>query len=320
MLRLANELRRESYEPDVDLMVRPIVGHAQAMLGIDEEGRPVLLLDLGGSEEVDLVLEEIAVRHSQQVRLSFEGSVAERCLTTIACLTSDRSLQRTFLSLADVVLEMIEGESDGQAVVDAIERLVRLLATASAPAVREEQGLFAELVVLLAASEPLIAVEAWRVRGDDRHDMAHGNARIEVKSSGRGRREHELSLDQCRAPDGVQIILASVLVEQSGAGLTVVDLANELTEAVRGRPDLVLKVQEALMQTTNGSTDGLSRFDRDHAVTSLRLYQIANVPSIADAPIGVRSVRFTTDLAFATSSSATEIRDWCADMGPLVQA
>jgi hypothetical protein len=132
-------------------------------------------------------------------------------------------------------------------VASILEELVELLERPGEASREGAIGLFAELLVLSLARDPIAAVRAWRIGTTDRYDLVHGSGRIEVKASGTRERRHRFSLEQCVPDDGTHAFVASTLVLEGSSGASVRDLASRVQDGVRTEAELVMKVQRALL-------------------------------------------------------------------------
>jgi hypothetical protein len=167
-------------------------------------------------------------------------------------------------------------------------------------------GLFGELFILWRLMLPAIgpiAVDQWSGPDYERHDFVGQRLHLEVKTTRKGRPEHEISrLDQLRVPAGRTLLVASVLLEESAAGeLTVANLVDRIVDAVRAEPGVAyrfLSKAAAVGWSDEMRTSGelLRFFLRDAAAYSVD-DRFPRLPDDFRSPSGVLGVRYTISLA-----------------------
>ena len=128
----------------------------------------------------------------------------------IRCASTDRALHLYFLRVADAVLATFGEQPTGREVTQAIDHLVELFHAVEQPARKSLQGLWAEVFLIARAADPAALVEAWHGVSTDRYDFMVGSQRIEVKSTAGSTREHHFSLEQLHPPEGTEVLIASL--------------------------------------------------------------------------------------------------------------
>lgn len=282
----------------------PIPGMERHRLGRGSDGQPALLLspreEEGGRTPPSIQLEHLAVQHGVRCRLHHpDGDVLEAPFTVLRYTGGDAELRSHFVRVLGPVLLTLGDAPARSEIYRAVDGLVALFRALSKPPRKPVQGLWGELLLIACAADPLRLMEAWHATPEDRYDFSAGPERIEVKSASTRARRHRFSLGQLQPPAGTDVLIASVLVESAGAGLSLAELIQQVHSRLSEAPDLSLRVDQ-VVSSTLGS--GLSRalelrFDRELAVDSLTLYDARDVPSIPCAiPPVVSDVRFMVDL------------------------
>jgi hypothetical protein len=159
---------------------------------------------------------------------------------------------------------------------------------------RSEVGLWAELLVMLTARDPCAALEGWHASPSNLVDFEAAGVRVEVKATLRPQRIHHFRLDQVRPPEGHGGHVVSLRLELDDGGDSIDDLAAELSDHCRGRPDLALKLA-AMCQMVAPAERSRMRFSRRRASEELWVLASANVPAPLPVP-GVVDVSFTATL------------------------
>jgi hypothetical protein len=171
---------------------------------------------------------------------------------------------------------------------------------------RVQVGLFGELLVLRTLMIPCLgsaAVDQWSGPECERHDFVGERLHLEVKTTRKSRHEHEISrLDQLRVPEGRQLLLVSVQLEQSVGGsetlATSIDNAVDLLRSDAAALDrFMVKIANLGWSEEMRVSGELLRF----FVRSAFIYPVdESFPRLPDdfaTPSGVISVKYTIDLA-----------------------
>lgn len=282
----------------------PIPGMARHRLAKGSNGEPALLLSTrdDGLERSPpaIQLEHLAVQHNVRCRLyTPKGEALEAPFTVIRFTGGDAELKGYFLRVLSPILITLGSFPDRNAIYQAVEALVVLFRAVSQPPRKSVQGLWAELLLIACAANPARLVEAWHATPEDRYDFSEGPDRIEVKSASTRSRRHRYSLSQLRPVEGTQVVVASVLVESAGAGISLAEMIERVRRTLGSTPHLSLTV-DRVVSSTLGSNLGRGlemRFDWELAVETLAFYDARSVPSIpCELPSTVSDVRLVVDM------------------------
>jgi hypothetical protein len=254
------------------------------------------------------------VSYEPRRELQIEGTKTESgVFRVLECQGDDLDLLKHFLRLVRT-LDLVD--TTPVAFDSEVRSLFELFRALVGRGTGTAQGLWAELALISAATDPSHLVQAWHSDPDDLHDFVGNGDHLEVKSTTRNIREHEFSLEQLeRAPD--KTIIASMLLREDAAGPSVFDLLDHLSSRVEQKG--LRQRAEAIVATTLGegwreATE--VRFDLGHALASLSPCGAADVPRVlGPVPAAVRRVRFTADLsAVPTCRNSGAHRLWAAAM------
>jgi hypothetical protein len=245
-------------------------------------------------------LEHLVVQHDVACRLHhLNGEVFESTFTVLRYTGDDAELRSHFVRVLGPVLLMLGPAPGRSEIYKAVDGLVALFRALGQPPRKSVQGLWGELLLIAHAANPPRLVEAWHATPGDRYDFSAGPERIEVKSASTRVRRHHFSLDQLQPPMGTDVLIASLLVESAGAGLSLAELIQHVHGRLGDLPHLSLRVDQVVSKTLG---TGLSRalelrFDVELAIDSLALYDARGIPSIlCDIPPAVSDVRFVVNL------------------------
>jgi len=274
-------------------------------LGKDEGGCPCLLIATGSAAKsqvrVPLVLENLAVLFDLRCQVSSPKAAAQTgTFTVLKCVAVDPVVRSYFLSLLMGISAAIGRNSDKSKVSSVVEDLVELFRSLGKPPKEEIQGLWGELLLIHAAKDPVTLASAWRAQTGDCYDFNKGTERIEVKTTSQKQRQHQFSLEQLCPPKGTQLIVASIIVQRSGAGLSVFDLLDAIGQKISDEPQLHLRLTQKLHETLGNSWQSAKdiRFDFEEALDSLSFFSGQEIPRIPlPLPAGVSRVTFLANLA-----------------------
>lgn len=281
-----------------------IPGYEPHRLGKDAQGRPLLLisiLDIQSQRQPDpIVLEHITVMYDLNCRVSRpDGTFETGRFTVVRCMGEDVTLQDYFLKVASTILISLKDQPTQSDVAHAINRLIELFRAMEKIPRKSVQGLWAELFLISQASQPSILVDAWHTIVEDRYDFAMNDQRIEVKSFSGDTRLHHFSLEQLHPPEGIKTLVASVSVESSQAGISIVDLREKIQTRLGSNLDTLLYLDRVIALTLGDAWQQASDmyFDERLAEESLAFYEVTIIPSVnPNLPSGVSGVHFRSDL------------------------
>jgi hypothetical protein len=284
-------------------------------VGKDESGCPCLLIATGTATKsqprVPLVLENLAVLFDLSCQVSSPSSPTQLgTFTVLKCVAADLVVRSYFLSLLPGISAAIGGFGDRAKVAAVVEDLVELFRALGAPPKKEIQGLWGELLLIHEAEDPVVLAEAWHAEPSDRYDFNTGWERVDVKTTSQAPRKHHFLLEQLCPPKGTRLMIASVVVQRSGAGLSVFDLLDEICRKVAQQPQLHLRLVSQVHQTLGDTWQSARnvRFDHEAARQSLQYYDSAQIPKVGlPLPEGVSQVSFVANMNGVATLSAKAI-------------
>lgn len=315
-------LPRPSSPSESTFTAVPIGSKSPHKLGKDEGGCPCLLIATGSGmmkaeARVPLVLENLAVLFDLRCQVSSpQTDTQSGTFTVVKCVSADSAIRSYFLSLISGIAAAIGLTRDRRRVAAVIEDLVELFRSLSMTPKKEIQGLWGELFLLCESKNPALLAEAWHVSPTDRYDFNKGSERIDVKTTSQNSRRHHFTLDQLCPPDGTRLIVASIMVQSSGAGTSVHELLENIRSRIAGSPSLFFRVMRQVHETLGESWRGVQgvRFDYQAAMESVCYYDGAKIPRVGQPlPDGVSEVSFVAELSRVHAIS----EDLVASLGEL---
>lgn len=282
----------------------PMESDSAHKLGKDEGGCPCLLIATGPAAKVrtrvPLVLENLAVLFDLRCDVSSPKRASQLgTFTVIKCVAADPVVRSYFLSFLSGISAAIGRTNDKAKVASVVEDIVELFRALSAIPKKEIQGLWGELFLIHQAKDPITLANAWRCETGDRYDFNKGAERIDVKTTSHKPRQHHFSLEQLCPPRGARLVIASIIVQRSGAGLSVFDLLDAIRGKTAQQPQLHLGLIRQLHETLGNAWQSARniRFDLEAAVESLRYFDGRQIPKISPPlPEGVSQVSFVASL------------------------
>jgi hypothetical protein len=232
-----------------------------------------------------------------------DGHQEEGNFTIIKCSTVDPTLFPHFLRILSPIITTLGAAPTAAAVRRAISGLVDLFQALTTPAKKSVQGLWAELLVIRNASDPVALVAAWHGLPVEHVDFLGGPQRIEVKSSSNRRRLHHFSLPQLTPPTNTRLVVASLFVESVGGGVSLGRLSDEIRTILTSDPALLTQFDAIFYATLGASwSDAMEEcFDLELATESLQFFDASYVPKpTGPIPPTVNDIRFTSDMSGLT--------------------
>ncbi|SRR6266851_5350931 len=278
--------------------------------GID--GCPGLLIQAAADDGEPLPpveLQNLSFRPEVQCRVDSGDGALEGRFALITCKSKERALRQLFLRTLEGWLTALGAAPSLDNVGAAVERLANLFSALNRPGQATVQGLWAEVFLIAESADPALLVTAWHSRPHELFDFGSELQRIEVKSAGQ-QRCHSFLLDQLRDPSGGRVLVASVLVQETGDGQSLRDLLDELRKGLKGHDELMNRVEAVVAQSLGEAWLSGVRvcFDRRSARNSLAFFWGAQIPKVDPRiPPEVTDVRFECDLSGVPPASVTDL-------------
>ena len=162
------------------------------------------------------------------------------------------------------------------------------------------KGLWAELFLIERAKDPLYMIDSWHISPEDKYDFNDGCDKIEVKATSNENRIHHFAIEQLHPNKDSQLLVASLIVVNSGLGKDVFDLVDSISSKVSD-VDALLKLNEVIMNTIGTHIEEVKgvRFDYVLAKDYIKFFNYVDIPKIklSDVPLGVSAVHFASCLS-----------------------
>lgn len=287
------------------LSARPVAGGARYRVARQGDGAPALLI------LVDAIIAQPVPANEQLANLSYrprerlriespDGTIEESIHSVLACRAAEPELRHYFFRVVAALLDELGPTPSAEDVDGGVAQLLELFRALERPGRRSVQGLWAELLLIAASSDPEVMVAAWHAEPEAIHDFVSGVQRLEVKSTAGALRRHHFRLEQVVPPAGSVLVVASLLLEPAEAGTTVADLVDRIAAALPTGTDLRRRL-EAIVAAALGSdwrAGAAVSFDETAALRALAYFPSSSIPAVApDTPAEVSDVHFISDLS-----------------------
>lgn len=264
-----------------------VPGASSYHLGLTQQGCLCALVETtGGHGGVDIRLRNLEIRQGVRCRVRAPGAPEQDVTgSLVVCRAEQASLLYLFLRLYAEAIDVLGPSPSTDDVSTWLERLASLLSRLEQDGRKRLQGLWAELLVIREMGVPELLVRRWRPDPQERFDFLGAGFALEVKSCRDFERVHEFSLEQLRPPEGLEVWVASVVVRQDPAGMSVLDLLGELEQRL-GDPVYRQALREITLATGGAALeeDDQYRFDAELGSASLRLLEASAIPCLLGNP------------------------------------
>lgn len=282
-------------------------------LAKNEHGAPVFLLHDSGPTKYypSIFFRHLTAQFQVTCAVTSGGKIQTGQFCLVSCDPVSSDLYELFVRCVNAAIQELPVESSTPDIELCLSKLRNLFRAFSSPNSREISGLWSELFLISISGDVERALGIWHSDQFDRFDFSDQSRRLEVKSSTRGIRIHDFSLEQLSPPHTGNGIVASLLLQPLSGGVGILDLARDIEKHVDHSPRLKKKIWENLA-TTLGSdfSEKLDkRFDLKYSEKSLILYDMRDVPAPPESSDPrVTGIRFLSNLANVTPSFGTDSR------------
>lgn len=274
-------------------------------LGISQEGFPKFFVrtNSSASSVQNIIREILSIEYNVSCKLIDDAGHTEDdtfCIITLRSL--DTPLQVYFVEIFTMMLLKLQPIPSNRELSVEIENLIAIFDALTSPPKKKVQGLWAELLVIDQSTRPEVLINAWHSSPSAKYDFTLGRDKIEVKSTSSEERLHKFSLDQLNPSPNSRLLIASIVVRESGKatdGLSVRDLYEKIRNRVPA-VDSQLRLYTIIAETIGSDIAKLESifYDYTAAVDFLEFYDYHDIPSISkdNVPPLVSEVRFSSNL------------------------
>jgi hypothetical protein len=275
-------------------------------LGVSCEGFPKFFVSTNNSisSTQNIVREMLSIEYNLQCFIAEDGEIKQKeCFSVITLRALDVALQAYFIEIFIMMLQKIPKEPSKRELSIEVENLITIFSALSKPPRQKLQGLWAELLIIERSLHPETLINAWHNSPAAKYDFTLGRDKIEAKSTSAEERIHHFSLDQLNPSPNSRLLIASVIVRESGqgsGGLSVRNLYDRICERVTPI-NARLQLYTVMAETIGNDWAKLDNtfFDYTEASDTLAFFDANDVPHIdkGTIPQFVSEVKFTSNLS-----------------------
>lgn len=291
--------------------VAPMPFSKKHKIGVSEKKYPIFFIECQSPGfAMDIKLESISILFNKECQLLQNHKSNKRLIsntyTIIELESGSTDFQRYFVEVIALVLQTLPEEITFSELKKEIKTIVELFSRFNKAPQKQIQGLWAELLVIEQAKDPDYFIQSWHNAPNDKFDFNDGLDKIEVKCTSQPRRIHDFSLDQLNPNKNSNLLIASVIVVNTGIGKNIFDLVEQICRRVKD-PKLQFRLKEIIGQTIGQDFEKISTqyYDYHQAIDTLSFYDFRDIPTIllSNIPDKIENVRFTCDLSNIKSIS-----------------
>ena len=232
-----------------------------------------------------------------------EKFVNENYYTVITLKSKQIDYIEYFLDVVCIVLEKLGDFPSQQDLLNEIQKLVELFRRFSRPPIKTIQGLWAELFVIEHSSNPSYLVKSWHTTTSDIFDFNDGTDKLEVKSTSRINRVHRFSHNQLTPNESSIVVIASLCVQQSGVGKTVLDLMDAIEPNLENA-ELRFQLADMISKTLGSDFEKACEYYFDYALAcdTYQKYNCKDIPYLdySSIPAEISDIHYDCDLSKVT--------------------
>ena len=305
LLKIINDLTLEREKVEYDFLVRDYPEFENHKIGLDKQGNICLLI----KSKDDSNKPKSKLDSYKHIRILFDRSceiipsqtkkVINSNYTVIQFFDSDNDVQIYFLHVCSIIIRRLGNYPSLNNTYASIKYLLELFSKILSPAKNSIQGIWTELFLIDLSSDVDYMINAWHVQKNDRFDFNDGNTKLEVKSTNKSERIHRFSFHQLKPNKNSGLFIASVMVMESGLGISIFDLIKSI-ESKTTNSKCIEKLYEIVFETLgNLTTKILSvKYDKLYSVDKVQYFNFKDIPVIDKEciPANITNIKFDINL------------------------
>lgn len=265
---------------------------------------PSLLIFISESNQDFFVANQnlfnIKVTHNVKCEIEKDKKVSQNNFSVVSYIGQNDDVKDVFLRTCQILIKSLGQNPSNNRIKQTVDKFIELFKAIKEPPRKSIQGLWSELFLIEQSKFPEKIILGWHSIPEEKFDFSFDKLRIEVKSSSTESRTHHFSSTQLNPINDTEIIIASILVNTSVSGLSVIDLMNKIISKLDNFPKQKEKLHLLVYSTLGVDVERINeiKFNYELAKESLRLYKSEDIPKIesTNIPKEVSNVRFTSNL------------------------
>ena len=270
-------------------------------VGINEVGQLCLFIYAVSEphqSKPSLVYKYISVLFNKKCEIKIDCDSSEEHYSVITLKTQNQTFQEYFIR---VFADLLSGDIINiESLYDQILNLFNLFTVNKIVSKQTIQGLYAELLIILASDDKEFFIKAWHVDKSSLYDFSLNNSSyLEVKSTNRTDRIHKFSNQQIQFLKKQDSYVISIMVQESDLGSNIMDVSDRIRVQL-STSSSKLKLDKLILETINSSLDIVedTKFEVQYSLESIQIFKSIIVPYIDKKYIPIEITNLKYDVNF----------------------
>lgn len=283
---------------------KAILGFENHRIAKDFNNNPSLLILISEKNQDFFVANQnlfnIKVMHNVKCEIETDKKIRHYNFSVVSYIGQNNDVKDIFLKTCQVLIKSLGQSPSNKKIKQTVDKFIELFKAIKEPPKNSVQGLWSELFLIEQSATPEKIILGWHSIPEEKFDFSFDKLRIEVKSSVTEARIHHFSIAQLNPVGNTEIIIASILLNTSIAGLSVIELLKKISSKLDPFPKQKEKLYLLSYSTLGVDVERINeiKFDYELAKESLQYYKSEDIPKIetTNIPKEISSVRFTSNL------------------------
>ena len=283
-----------------EFTVDTIIEGRPHQIGISPDGYVMIFIECSDEKITsNIKLKMFNVTFNRLCKLNNHDKTVEKKYGIIKLISNNKDIQKYFLDVMCIVIKQLPVLPKVEQFKREVSKVISLFT--SMPQISKEviKGLWAELFLIERSCNPLYMLKSWHVSTEDKYDFNDGVDKIEVKATSNEERIHHFAIEQLNPNKDSQLLIASLIVVNSGLGTDIFDLVDSISSRVTDT-EALLKLNEEVLLTIGSHIEEAKelKYDYNLAKDNLKFfnYKVVTTIKLKDVPLGVSSVHFASCL------------------------
>lgn len=283
---------------------KAIKGYENHRVAKNFNDNPSLLIFISESNQDFFIANQnlfnIKVTHNVKCEIQTNNKVSQNNFSVVSYIGKNDDVKDVFLKTCQVLIKSLDQSPTNKKIKQTVDKFIELFKAIKEPPRKSIQGLWSELFFIEQSDFPEKVILGWHSIPEEKFDFSFDKLRIEVKSSATESRTHHFGSAQLNQINDTEIIIVSILINTSVAGLSVIDLMKKINSKLSDFPKQKEKLHLLVYSTIGIDVERLNeiKFSYELAKESLRFYKSEDIPKIesTNIPREVSNVKFTSNL------------------------
>ena len=241
----------------------------------------------------------------------FQSKKYEEVSNVLVCKSRDQTELESFIRLC---LAFSSGDLSNQSLIEFFSSMVSLFKDSQKEDRAALNGLFAELFTMYFLIAKGVDISRyWQIKDMMKFDFTlDENKRMEIKSSSTGQRVHHFRHEQLLSNE-YSIIIVSVLLRESNAGLSVLDLVKYFRKIYKDDFKRLLIIERRTRMYSESELAEIV-FDKKYLESNIWFVPAEAVPKVTGESPGITNVEYDSDLSVCQALSIEVVEGWAGSV------